>query len=483
MNANELIATLIYSGMAFLAACVMVLVQALFLEAENRAGRWLMPIALPMITLAIMLSTALSKRNLKFAAMDLRTIGGEGGAGGGNLLRMITAILLALSFAKILGSLVKLRSRVITEDTSNRTLFYCFIAFFVGNILLPSAFGFKPVFMHTAYYSVILFTAAFMARREPVEPIITGAKFMLLMMMLGSLALAAVKPDLVLETSYHGWVPGLNIRLWGLGSNANSIGPLALTLILLETLQPAKRRWFGWLCWLAALAVMLLAQSKTAWASSFIIGLVLVGYRHGRAEGGGIKLGFAILLIGILAVAGLALLFVDVGHLLDKLNASKAGTDITTLTGRAQIWAAAIEAWKTSPIFGYGLTAWGPEHRASIGMYFAFHAHNQFLQSASVGGVFGLLTMVVYFLALLGASWRAAPRTRGGSLALMTFIALRCVTEAPLEISGVFIGETLMHLLLFILVVNTAPAQKVQSAPARSIWNPAPRVGQPALSR
>jgi O-antigen ligase len=275
-----------------------------------------------------------------------------------------------------------------------------------------------------------------------------------LIMMLVSLLAALIKPDLALQPNYQGWVPALKVRLWGLGSNANSIGPLALVLLLLEFMQPSNRSWLRLFTWIAALVVLVLAQSKTVWASGFVVGLVILGYRRGRSEAGGVKLGFVLFIILLLLVGCLGLMFVDIERILQKLSLTQAGGDISTLTGRTQIWAVAIKVWEDAPLFGYGLSAWGAEHRSSIGLPFAFHAHNQLMQSLSVAGSVGAGALIVYFVGLWVAAWQAASRTRGVSLGLMLFISIRAVSEAPLELTGLFVGETFMHLLLFMIIVN-----------------------------
>ena len=157
-------------------------------------------------------------------------------------------------------------------------------------------------------------------------------------------------------------------------------------------------------------------------------------------------------------VAGLLLMCIplatmDLGRLWAKLAVTSVGTDLSTFTGRAQIWAAALAAWQDSPVFGYGLEAWGPAHRVALGMPFAFSAHNQFLQSMSTAGTLGLISLLVY-LATLGLwCFRAAKVTRGASAALFVFVLLRCITEAAVTPSTLFNGDAVTHLILFRLAL------------------------------
>jgi len=457
-NDQIIFAVLYFGGIALAAAVCLIFVQALVVDVESRIGPVLSAMLLPLITTGIMVSVLLGNRNLKYAMLDARAMGGQVEEGG-NLLRLVTVMLLAISFAKILGSLARsaMKRRVAT-DGEHRALFLAMVAFFICTVPLPAIFGTKPAFVHYSYYAIALFVGAYMSRHEPLPLLLRAAKYLLLAMMLGSLLIAPLKPDLVAVRDYGGsWIPGFNIRLWGLTSNANSIGPLALTLLLLEMLQPTRRRLFGMMIVLVSLVVIVLSQSKTAWASAMVATLIISAYRHGQAPGGGVRLGLvATCVLGLAALASI-LLFIDVGRVMDKLSFTRAGSDITTLTGRAAVWGAALETWKASPFFGYGPLAWGPEHRMQVGINFAVHAHNQFMQSLSEAGAFGAIALVIYFCLLLRASWRAASRTRGVSLGLMAFIAIRCVSEVPLDMSGAINGEMIMHLLLFILLVNEAP--------------------------
>jgi O-antigen ligase len=127
---------------------------------------------------------------------------------------------------------------------------------------------------------------------------------------------------------------------------------------------------------------------------------------------------------------------------------------VTTLTGRTEIWAVALETWKKSPVFGYGSAMWDDDFRRLIGMDFAYNAHNQFLQSMSVAGALGLAGMVFYTLMLFRYAFAANTATRGLSLALFWVIFVRFFTEAPFNMAGLFSGEFVTHLLLFTVVLT-----------------------------
>ncbi|MDT9001329.1 O-antigen ligase family protein [Paucibacter sp. APW11] len=461
MTIADLIGFLIFGGMALGVALLLVLVQVGVFSAERHFSRWVVPLLPVLMIAAIGVSSLMSGRKLGLSDFDpeMQAAGG----GGGGVLRLFTGAVLALCIARVFGHLLRRQSN--PSSPAATTLFLSFLAFFFSGTVLSSAFGTHPAFIHNMFYAPVLFIAIYVARNEDPEAMLRFAKLALLGMMLIGLALVAVKPDLVLERPYaRSWVPGLKFRFWGLGSHANSIGPLALLLMLLEYLYPMRRRLFGAVVWLVALVVLLIAQSKTAWAAAFMIAGVLAWYRWGRDEHGRLRVGFLLgaVALGLLVCAGL--MIVDTGRLLDKFLFSRAGGDVTTLTGRAAIWRAAISAWEANPLFGYGPEAWGPLHRMRIGMLFAFSAHNQFFQSLSVAGSVGALCFVVYFVSLAWCAWRSAPATRGVSWALFLFVAARCVTEAPLTTTTLFNAEILVHMLLFRLALQLPkpePKQRV----------------------
>lgn len=469
MTNAELFALLIYCGIALAFALGLVMVQGLFLSLESRLTRWTMPAIPLLICVGLAISTGLSGRNLKFAAQDIRTIGSLEGGGGGWLMRSISAVVLALCFAKIVHVLMRLRDS--NRSLGGRPLVLSFLAFVISTHVLSAAFGKVPAFIHNSYYPILIFIAMFMSRGEGLERSFDTLKLGLVILVMGSLVAAAVVPALAVQTNYSGWVPGLKLRLWGLGSNANSIGPLAMLLALLDYMRPYQNRWWRALVWLSTLTVLVLAQSKTVWAIGFLVVIFIALYGGSRNGRGEVRMGFLALVCAVVALGAVGLFAADTDRIANKLMGSQIGTDLSTLTGRATIWATAISTWEDNLWFGYGPDAWGPLFRAHVGLPFAFHAHNQFLNTLSSAGLFGGLALLIYVGMLAWGSVKAAPATRGASLALALFMLGRCFTEVPLEVEGLFIGETVLHLAWFMMVLtpyarSSAEVAQRQEVPA-----------------
>jgi len=450
MTTSELFFSSAYSFIVLMAALGAVLFFAVLLNAEKHYGKWTQPLLIPIIATGICLSSLLSGRNLQNIANDL-TQGLEGADGDSSLLlRILTLMILGISLARISGQWLRKNNE---PPAIGSAVFFSFSAYFISHTLLNGFLGTQPTFAHNILYSLAIFAAINASRRESLAQTISFAKIALFSLMALSLLAAVLMPNLAYESGYRGWIPGLSIRLWGVGSNANSIGPLALVALLLEYMQPYKKRWLHWLVSLVTVCVFILAQSKTVWFAAVVIVFVLAWYRMTKPKRG-IDIRLLLLLIGVTSLALLSILFLDPISIIEKITRTKEGSQVATLTGRNQIWAVAINEWWNSPIFGYGPEIWGVAYRARIGMSFATSAHNQFLQSLSAAGLVGLVTLLIYLFLLGRNALRAAPNTKGVSAGLFLLVLMRCISETPLTLSTLFNGDLLTHILLFALCIG-----------------------------
>ena len=484
MNIQSVLYIGLYVLAAFGIAIGLVLSLGAGLHLETRYRRFMFPVVLPLVAVGIALATILSNRTLAVAGLDDSgvslglpiTVPGEGGRATWPL-RFVTLLILASSFALIFGSVARRRAAL-----PGQPLFLAFAAFFITNVLLSAAFGTAPQFVLNHYYSVFVFLAAFLSREQAPEDVIRAGKFALMLLLAGSLVALFVKRSLVLQQPYtFGWIPGLRIRLWGLASHANSIGPMALLFLLLELHTPALSRLNRLMGLGVAAIVIVLAQSKTVW----VIGLLLVGvlylYRVGPQWRESWRLGriharlaahLSILLL-ILLLAYVFILAGDPGKYWERFEQSSAGEQAFGLSGRSVIWQVAIDVWKQNPVFGYGPKLWDPVFRQSIGMNFAFHAHNQLLQSLSASGTVGVIGFFAYVLTLLYYATRLASQSAGLSLALGLFLVVRAMTETPFSTGTMFVGDFLIHALAFGYFIRMAA--RLPSAVHGSMYSVAAR--------
>ena len=119
-----------------------------------------------------------------------------------------------------------------------------------------------------------------------------------------------------------------------------------------------------------------------------------------------------------------------------------------SLTGRDVIWEISIGEWLKSPIFGYGLSFLGPEHRAQLGMWWITSGHNQFIDCLGRSGLIGLSGTIFYLLTLTYLAIKSAKQSYGISLALVIFILIRTISEVPITLSALGIDATAHYLLL-----------------------------------
>lgn len=356
-----------------------------------------------------------------------------------------------------------------------------FILFWTGTVAAPALLGAHPHLSHDYVYPLVIGIAAILITGMERDLALRAARNALLLFMAAGLLLIPLKPSLVLDSSYtQGFLPGVP-RLAGLAAHAVSLGILAQLGLLCLLARPFERAWLNRLAWALGLAVLLLAQSKTAWIAFIVCSLCLLSVRQGpsfwRRVGDPLhpEVGIVSVLVFMAGVSALAvlLMFGELDARLSSFFASAEGAQLASLTGRDQIWAIAYEEWRRNPVFGYGPTLWDASFRASIGMPNATHAHNQFMDTLSRSGTVGATALVLYAVILLVLSLRHARASGGLTLALFVALALRSMSEVPLLLFG-YGPELVTHVLLLMTLAAAASearmarVTKVQAARGRA---------------
>jgi O-antigen ligase len=364
-----------------------------------------------------------------------------------------------------------------------------FLAYFAGNALLPGLFGADTGLPRPYFYVLAVFLALYARREDGVAQIVDVLKWTLLLFMVLSMIYAPFRPNAALN--YYAAelrLPVVPFRFWGLGSSPNTLGPMALVLILATIVRPFGRRWLTWTSHGVAGLVVLLAQSQTTWIATALIVPALLAYRAALASGRdltvrvptGFVLGAAGCVAG-LAVLGAAYLLASGG--VGRVVPTSGLTGYSEfLTGRGNIWRVALDLFQQHPIFGYGLSAWTLDFRTALSMPYATSAHNQVLQAMSVGGAMGLVGLLAYLAALIGSAWRHGWRSGGLAPALLALMLLRSLTETPFEMGTFLVADLAMQATLFALLVDRkglgAPSDA--SLPVRLDWGDA--TSAPAVS-
>jgi O-antigen ligase len=229
--------------------------------------------------------------------------------------------------------------------------------------------------------------------------------------------------------------------------------------------KPFDRRWLSQLGWIVGLGSLFLSQSKSSWIAFVLCCACLAAYRHQDTPGlrqPARKLPIlpALLILALMGIASAVAIWVMFGGAQERVSsffASSTGADLLRFTGRDQIWEVALQEWQANPVFGYGLTIWDYNHRMQIGMPWATHAHNQFLQSLSSAGIVGAVGLAVYAIVLLVFCLKTGKSSRGLSLALFILIFSRSISEVPLTLIGYGTEQLTQLLLLMVIGAHYSP--------------------------
>jgi len=468
MDDIQLSTTLLYLAGAIVLCGVSILALGAFVGINRHFKKWMLALVNPLILVIMAAGTVLSKRDITNAEFEIATAGGDESAALIWLLRLATLTVVGICLACFISASQRRES----QPRQGRALLLAFLFFYFTNSLLNDIFGLKPAFDQKLIYPTLVFIAAYLNRKQDFTPMIDASKWGLLLFILASCAAIVLFPQAAVQQNYSGGLPSVHIRLWGLGSNPNSTGPLALALLLLQAYRPFRSRVLQTIGYGAGFFVLVMAQSKTAWIAALIAfptlwwGNMLYGAApgaHSRDSAYSIRHFARPILACLIGLGGIVALSYITIH--DPLTSLAHDEQVTSLTGRTDIWAAAIETWKQSPLFGYGSSIWDVDFRRMVGMDYAYNAHNQLLQSLSMAGILGLLGLLIYCFLLLRYAYAANTATRGLSLALFFAIFARFFTEVPLNMSSIFSGEFVTHLLLFSVVLTKGKMYRTASPP------------------
>ncbi|MGH1359584.1 MAG: O-antigen ligase family protein [Burkholderiaceae bacterium] len=358
--------------------------------------------------------------------------------------------------------------RTVQSKTARRRLRWlaaALVVFALGHTILPSFLGAVPSFDPGALYAFAVLAAAYSARSLPSSVFFSAMKGSLLVLMVSGFVVAAAKPEMALQyVSADLRLPIIDFRYWGIGSSPNNIAPLALLLVMLTVHTPYKSILLNATAYATAGVTILLSQSQTTWAAALIVLPVFVFYCKTPKPIRKARVNPLFAVAAIVGVgAGLILLVweashVDLSSLFDASLRLESGGLVNrdenapdSFTGRTVIWEAAMNTWRDHPWFGYGLTAWGVDFRRELGLPFASNAHNQFMQSVSIGGSIALFALIVYLSTLLVLSYRQARKVNGLSLAILGLTLIRVLTEGPLDTNTLLSGELLIHSTLIVI--------------------------------
>ncbi|MDR7232008.1 O-antigen ligase [Caulobacter sp. BE264] len=245
------------------------------------------------------------------------------------------------------------------------------------------------------------------------------------LLIVASYAVSLAMPSIGVMTELF---PGAWRGLW---MEKNSLGGLmafgACLLGAAALLNPDRAKVFVVFVGLAV-GLVLLSQSKTALAS-LLLGMTALGFvwivQRGPAFGAAATWA---------GVTGALLLVMFVLFASDVLFAI-LGKD-ATLTGRTEIWTAAMRQIEQRPWQGYGYAAvwgdksgWGPlAWIVNDAKFVPQHAHNSWLEQWIGIGLFGLIAWGLFYLQTMSLALVAVYRERGAMLAFPFLVVFTLVS-------------------------------------------------------
>ena len=429
-------------------------------------SEWRIAIILLVVGFGALLSVALTSRDLN------ETQGGtlviyDDLAGGFEASRWFSVFLVMVSLIEVARGWLQDRDRASPDPA--RALLIAMLTYYVGTTLIQAIASDHPEFSLRALYVPILLTAVFYQRPARMAPVVGAARIVILTLMLGSLAGIWLKPDFVMHRPDPGWLPGIDWRLFGLTSHANSLGPIALLGILIELHSPSRWQAVRWLVLASTAAVFVLAQSKTVWATvPMLLAFVWLPLALTRASASGDgRRDFRRTVVAVSGAIGVLVLLAAASVAFDVIGFIEHRGDLLTLTGRTQIWDITLQAWRENVLFGYGASIWGPDRQREYQMFYVGQAHNQVVQTLGEAGVVGLVLLLLYLGTLLVAALKTFVASRGIVLILLTLMLVRCVTEAPMRAEGILSWSTFVHVLLIVMACHFMRAPRPDAAQDR----------------
>lgn len=465
-----MIFTLTLGMMAFVGALVFVLGLAVALHITALRKQGFISYFVPVVLFLGAVQTALASRDLSIPP-EQNLVDPPIPAAFLLLGRLGSLFVLMASTERLVSFAVGGNAGDRNERTVSPVLLFSLLAMWMATVLSPALLGSVPGFSHQFIYPGLLGCAALtVSQREAVRSIELARNATLLFLLASVLVVPLLPFEHTIESPYlDGFLPGLP-RFHGLASHAVTLGMLALLAVLLLATHPFRRRLLGFAAWALVLAMLFIAQSKTAWLALIVCGIGVGLARWGphaanlissRRNASVLLLILVVSMIGYVLIGGV-LAFAEIGARLDAFFASDAGASISSLTGRDLVWRLALEEWHRNPIFGYGHTLFDRSYRISIDVPAAVHGHSQVIDTLARSGIVGITGLACYTIALTYYSFKYALASRGLTVGLYLLLLLRAITEVPLSFAE-YSPEMIPHFVLLVTIAGLH-GQRVRQA-------------------
>jgi O-antigen ligase len=240
-------------------------------------------------------------------------------------------------------------------------------------------------------------------------------------------------------------------RLAGIAGSANNMALIAAFSVVASGLYAREFHrmnvFFAPVSGLIALICLVMTQSRGAlvWALAILFIVYMLHWRRVYAA-------VLVFSLGLLAFA--ALIPKGEGFLLKMASRSGSVGEVTSFTGRTEIWHTVLQLAAAEPWMGYGYASSVfvlPQHASTIG-FTTSHAHNIILQLLLTTGIIGVILFVISAVVVIA---RAAAQRDRTVFAMMLFVIFNGVTES----SG-FTTLANICTFAFAIAVTMPPLQK-----------------------
>jgi O-antigen ligase len=417
----------------------------LILKIYLRNLQWIIPSILILISFGVLIQNIYLPREVIAADSSIYL---ERAIYQGNELwvrigQITTFLFYLLSGLGILAALFLRR-----ESQSKRGLFVTIVGISVYiPVIISSLVSPNGGFRHELFIFPIFILAVYLSPRQDLKDFYKLIQIITLVFIYGSIIALIVNPSWAGDDYFSSWI-GLNYRFSGLLSHANGLGYLSVVSIMI-TVAVKQRKTIRALHIIASLFTLILSQSKTAWLALIIWVIYFLITRYIRGKKTMSSLLMFSILIGIFISIPLIIKYQSFFSFLPE--------EVTSLTGRTDIWNISIGEWRENPIIGYGPNFWNLDYRLSLGEQFlwAGQAHNQVLHTLGESGLLGIITLLVYLLVIYLANRNGLPKKTMLLSSLTILLFVRLITETPLRNFSLD-HSFIIHAIFFILLINTS---------------------------
>ena len=261
-----------------------------------------------------------------------------------------------------------------------------------------------------------------------------------------SLVVYFVYPELGRMRAWLGSEFGENNRIQGIAGTPNGLGSMTAMSLIFTLLYfgrvEKKVRSLMLMAAVPSAVCLIMSNSRMSMASLIVCATVYLASKGNRAANAGI------IALGVAAVA--ALFFSAPDMFLSSLARSGDASEITSATGRSEIWAVVLEHVAARPLTGYGYgmsTSILPMDPRLFSV--AAHTHNMYLEVLFSGGAISFSLLMVAVVSTLYVGLRTGCIE---PVIILLFYLLRGLTEpAPFDNLPSFAGYAFFLAVAFIV--------------------------------